>query len=39
MLSKTVAGFGEFKADDLNLGLLGVNNRAAVQLMDQAGWK
>jgi iron(III) transport system substrate-binding protein len=38
-LSETVAGFGEFKADDLNLGLLGVNNRAAVQLMDQAGWK
>lgn len=38
-LSDTVASFGEFKADDLNLGLLGVNNRPAVQLMDRAGWK
>lgn len=38
-LSEAVAGFGDFKADDLNLGQLGVNNRAAVQVMDQAGWQ
>jgi iron(III) transport system substrate-binding protein len=38
-LSETVAGFGAFKADDLNLSRLGLNNRPAVQLMDRAGWK
>lgn len=37
--SATVASFGDFKADDLNLGSLGASNRAAVLLMDRAGWK
>ena len=38
-ISDTIAAFGPFKADDLNLTALGVNNRRAVQLMDQAGWQ
>lgn len=38
-ISATIQSFGSFKADDLNLTALGVNNRAAVQLMDQAGWQ
>jgi len=38
-LSETVAGFGAYKADDLNLSRLGLNNHPAVQLMDRAGWK
>jgi len=37
--SATLAGLGAFKADALNLTLLGENNRAAVELMDRAGWK
>jgi iron(III) transport system substrate-binding protein len=31
--------FGDFKADTLNLSRLGENNRAAVELMDRAGWR
>ncbi len=38
-VSSTLRGFGEFKADDLNLTSLGENNRAAVELMDRAGWR
>lgn len=38
-LSKTVASFGEFKADNVYLGKLGLNNLAAVKLMDRAGWR
>ncbi len=38
-VSATLRGFGEFKADDLNLTSLGENNRAAVELMDRAGWR
>ncbi len=38
-LSATLESFGEFKSDSLNLTLLGENNRAAVQLMDRAGWR
>jgi iron(III) transport system substrate-binding protein len=37
--SQVVAGLGEFKADNLNLSVLGSNNRDAVKLMDKAGWK
>jgi iron(III) transport system substrate-binding protein len=37
--SKLLAGFGEFKADDLNLDQLGELNSAAVKLMDKAGWR
>jgi len=38
-LSAVVKGFGSFKADHVNLSRLGINNRAAVMLMDQAGWQ
>lgn len=34
----TLESWGPFKADSLNLTRLGENNRAAVQLMDRAGW-
>jgi iron(III) transport system substrate-binding protein len=37
--SKAVLEMGRFKADDLNLGVLGSNNALAVKLMDQAGWQ
>jgi iron(III) transport system substrate-binding protein len=31
--------WGQYKADQLNLSLLGKHNREAVKLMDQAGWR
>ena len=31
--------WGEFQSDSLNLTRLGENNRAAVELMDRAGWR
>jgi len=34
-----LTAWGEFARDDLNLSELGKNNRAAVELMDRAGWK
>jgi len=37
--SELLQSFGEFKGDSLNLSRLGENNRAAVQLMDRAGWR
>lgn len=37
--SSVLKTFGEFKADSLQLSKLGENNRAAVELMDRAGWK
>lgn len=37
--SSTVGSWGDFKADSLNLGVLGDNNAAAVKLMDRAGWQ
>jgi len=37
--SELLKSFGEFKGDSLNLSHLGENNRAAVQLMDRAGWR
>ena len=37
--SALLASWGEFKGDSLNLSRLGENNRAAVQLMDRAGWR
>jgi len=37
--SATLVSFGKFKGDGLNLNHLGENNRAAVQLMDRAGWR
>ncbi|MGO3343890.1 MAG: Fe(3+) ABC transporter substrate-binding protein [Marinomonas sp.] len=36
---KVLQSFGAFKADQLSLSVLGDNNRLAVELMDEAGWK
>ena len=36
---KSLAKFGDFKADNVSLSVLGENNRLAVKLMDQGGWK
>ena len=38
-VSETLRAFGEFKADTLNLTLLGENNSDALKLMDRAGWQ
>lgn len=38
-ISATLKNFGEFKADSLNLSVLGENNNAAVKIMDRAGWR
>lgn len=37
--SDTLEEWGEFKADSVNLSVLGENNADAVKLMDRAGWK
>lgn len=37
--TETLNSWGEFKADELNLSVLGENNSDAVKLMDRAGWK
>jgi len=37
--SDTLQKWGDFKADSLNLSILGENNPDAVKLMDRAGWK
>lgn len=37
--SEVLSKWGPFKADDLNLDLLGENNAEAVRIMDRAGWK
>ncbi len=38
-ISETLKSFGPFKADSLNLTILGENNPDAVKLMDRAGWR
>ncbi|MCW8927872.1 MAG: Fe(3+) ABC transporter substrate-binding protein [Gammaproteobacteria bacterium] len=38
-VSETLKAWGEFKADDLNLGRLGELNPEALMLMDRAGWR
>ena len=38
-VSAVLESWGPFKADSLNLTTLGENNRAAVELMDRAGWR
>lgn len=38
-VSAILQGFGEFKADQLQLDKLGELNADAIQLMDRAGWK
>jgi iron(III) transport system substrate-binding protein len=37
--SEEIQGFGEFKADTLNVATYGENNPLAVQIMDRVGWK
>ncbi len=37
--SSIIAGFGDFKADTLNVATYGENNPLAVQMMDRVGWK
>lgn len=34
-----LASWGEFAKDDVALYKLGINNRAAIEIMDKAGWK
>ncbi len=38
-ISNTLQSFGPFKADTLNLTVLGEKNADAVKLMDRAGWR
>lgn len=38
-VGETLAAWGKFKADDLNLAVLGENNSEGVRLMDRAGWR
>jgi iron(III) transport system substrate-binding protein len=38
-IPKTLADFGTFKGDAIELSRLGEGNRAALKLMDRAGWK
>jgi iron(III) transport system substrate-binding protein len=37
--SEITAEWGDFRADDVNMSVLGENNAAAVQLMNRAGWR
>lgn len=37
--SEILRSFGDFKADSLNLSLLGEHNAEAVRIMDRAGWR
>ncbi len=37
--SEVVASWGKFKADSLNLSVLGDNNAAAVRIADRVGWR
>lgn len=38
-LSPTIQALGTYKADEMNLGVLGTNNMRAVKVMDRAGWQ
>ncbi len=37
--SDTLKNLGEFRADEINMSLLGVHNAEAVRLMDRARWR
>ncbi|WP_209331147.1 Fe(3+) ABC transporter substrate-binding protein [Lunatimonas salinarum] len=37
--SPLLQSWGDFKSDEINLALLGQNNRSAVMIFDQVGWK
>lgn len=38
-LSPTVAAWGPFKGDDINVAMLGENNAQAVRIFDRVGWR
>jgi iron(III) transport system substrate-binding protein len=38
-LSAAVASFGDYKADTLDLAVIGEHNAEAVRIMDRAGWR
>ncbi len=38
-ISPTLAAWGKFKQDTVDLSVLGLHNRTAVEMMDRAGWK
>ena len=38
-ISDTLRRWGDFKADGIDMTILGENNRAALKLMDRAGWR
>ena len=38
-VSNVLERIGSFRADDVNMTVLGKNNRKAVELMDKAGWR
>jgi iron(III) transport system substrate-binding protein len=38
-VSDLLNSWGDFKADELNLSILGQNNSAAVRIFDRVGWK
>lgn len=37
--SRILEAWGDFRADSINLTVLGKNNREAVKIMDRAGWR
>ena len=37
--SKLVRSWGDFESDNLAINVLGENNKKAVKIFDQAGWK
>lgn len=37
--SEVLKNFGQFKADDISMSILGENNAKAVRLMDRASWR
>ena len=38
-ISETLQSWGTFKQDNVDLSILGSNNRTAVKMMDRANWK
>lgn len=38
-ISETLANWGEFEADDLDMNVLGENNPQAVRIFDEVGWR
>lgn len=38
-INETLASWGEFKKDDVNVSVLGANNPEAVKIFDRVGWR